>query len=79
MLRIGEWAMKIKDARKITGFEKCDFEAYDENCERCGSKQTRFNSENYIRTSYEYDEGEYACNGCVKAQAVAMSNGDCYS
>lgn len=57
--------MGITEARQATGFEKCDFGAYSDKCDSCGSEQNRHNSENYLRTSYEYDEGEYACNKCV--------------
>lgn len=63
--------MKIDKARKLTGFEKSDFDAYDDKCS-CGRVQNRHNSENYKRTSFEYDEGIYACNKCVIEIAYAM-------
>ena len=68
--------MNIQKARQITGFEKC--ESNDHRCEQCREKQSRYNSENYLRTSYEYDEGDYACNKCVKAKAVAIEEGRCH-
>lgn len=67
--------MRISEARKISGFEKCEFGCYDEKC-GCGRTQSRFNSENYQRTSYEYDEGVYACNHCVIEIAKACEAGD---
>ena len=62
--------MRISEARSQTGFEKCDFEDYDQSeCESCGAVMNRNNSENYRRDCCEYDEGVYACNKCVKAEA----------
>lgn len=61
--------MLIKQARAITGFEKCTYEnGYSDRC-TCGEKMTRWNSENYLKTSFEYDEYEYACNKCVVSMA----------
>ncbi len=64
--------MKIAEARQKTGFEKCDFESYSDKCESCGSELNRHNSENYIRTCHEHDEGDYACNKCVITHAKTM-------
>lgn len=66
--------MNIEEARKITGYEKCEFGCYDDVCSGCGKKQNRHNSENYLRTSFEYDEGDYACNECVKSMAEHWHN-----
>lgn len=63
--------MSIAIARKYTGFEKVEYGCYENNCERCGEEQNRHNSENYRRTSFEHDEGEYACNKCVLAEHKA--------
>ena len=68
--------MDIEKARGLTGFEKCEFGCYEEKCDCCGSKQNRHNAENYKRTSFEYDEGDYACNKCVKRHAINIENGD---
>lgn len=67
--------MNIKEARKMFGFEKCDFGCYDDKCS-CGREQNRYNAESYLRTSYEYDEGVYACNWCVKEIAKAHKRGE---
>ncbi|AUR89302.1 hypothetical protein NVP1122B_11 [Vibrio phage 1.122.B._10N.286.46.F8] len=66
--------MKISQARKLTGFEKCDPDAYDDKCS-CGKEQNRYNPENYLRTCYEYDEGVYACSKCVIEIAKAQEQG----
>jgi hypothetical protein len=64
--------MRIDIARLKTGFEKCEFGSYESKCESCGAIQNRHNSENYLRTSFEYDEGDYACNKCVINYAKTM-------
>lgn len=66
--------MNIKEARLITGAEKCDYDSYEDKCP-CGRKQNRYNAENYIRTSYEYDEGDYYCNHCLKLYAKYLQEG----
>ncbi len=60
--------MKIEEARNITGAEKCDFDTYGDECP-CGKKQNKYNAENYIRTSYNGNDGDYYCNFCLKLYA----------
>ena len=67
--------MRIQEARIISGFKKCDYGSYEDKCQ-CGKTQNRYNSENYIRTSYEYDEGDYACNKCVIEMAKQLLQKD---
>ncbi|CAM0041595.1 hypothetical protein VPHK392_0002 [Vibrio phage K392] len=67
-------SLRISEARRKTGFEKCEPDAYDDKCS-CGKEQSRYNPENYLRTCYEYDEGVYACNSCVIEIAKAQDDG----
>lgn len=69
--------MNITKARSITGYEKVPYEEYCDGgtCYYCKEKYTRFNSMNELRTSYEYDEYNEACNKCVISMAKARENG----
>lgn len=66
--------IKIEEARNITGYEKQSFDEYDGcKCDYCNSIMTKSNSGNELKTSYEYDEYNFACSKCVLAMAKSVS------
>ena len=69
--------MKIAEARVITGYEKSPYYEYKDggSCDYCKESYTRSNASNEKKTSYEYDEYNYACNKCVKDIAKAVNDG----
>lgn len=78
MTKLKVLKMKITEARKITGYEKLPYYEYEEGCsfcDYCKETFTRFNSANELKTSYEYDEYNTACNKCVIDMAKAVESG----
>lgn len=65
--------MLIKDARSLTGYEGLSLENSPSHCD-CGCVISRHNSYNEKKTSFEYDEFDYACNKCVKNIAQALTD-----
>ena len=57
--------MKL-DFKKISefGFVVCEFKSGGEDDCECG-KSKKGDRLWYLRTCYEYDEGDYACDKCV--------------
>ncbi len=68
--------MKIKQARSLTGYEKVPwYEGYNLClCDYCEREMNRYNSCNELKTSYEYDEYNQACNKCVINMAQAVQD-----
>lgn len=69
--------MNITKAREVTRYEKVPFYEYEDGgcCDYCKESYTRYNSANELKTSYEYDEYNQACNKCVIDMAKAVESG----
>lgn len=54
---------RLQIALQQTGFEPCEFETADEECEHCGSKRGDLFFGN--RDYWDSREGNYLCGSCV--------------